>query len=65
MKSKSYKAESASSVRSRGLRTNRTLDLRLDVTADDPHSEVAKMFALARSSGKELNITFGLGVCSG
>jgi hypothetical protein len=55
-KTKCYKAES---VRG-GSPTKRTLDLQLDVNTRDPRNEVAKMFALARSAGKELNVTFGL-----
>jgi len=37
-----------------------TLDVRLDVNTHDPRIEVTKLFTLAKSAGKELNITFEL-----
>jgi hypothetical protein len=54
------KADKAQFAR-RGTRTGTTLELRLDVDQRDPQSEVPRLFALAKSAGKELDVTFGHG----
>jgi hypothetical protein len=55
-KSRPYRTEADR----RGVPTYGTLDVRLNVNIHDPRIEVTRLFALAKSAGKELNITFEL-----